>query len=89
MRKHRKSATRSRTARVLLPVLNDNTGDDDPHDAIDRELLGIWMSISRLRHLLRNRAPVTSSGLVVALRRQAQPKKSLKSSSRKPRRDAA
>jgi hypothetical protein len=50
---------------------------DDPRDAIEQELLGIWLSISRLRQLIRARPPSQ-----IATKKAAPPKK-------QPRRKAA
>jgi len=54
MRKRPKTATNRRRA-PGQPVFSDDPAQDDPHDAIDQELLGIWLSISRLRELIRAR----------------------------------
>lgn len=73
--KHRKAATHRMPARPLPPRFSDDPAHDDPHDAVDQELLGIWLSISRLRQLIRARPPLTSDARVVALHRQAAQKK--------------
>ena len=92
MRKHRKPAVLGFPAGDPPPVLTGDPAYGDPQDAIDQELLGIWMSISRLRQIIRNRPPAAPGGRVVAWRRPAAaPKKCTlkKSTSRKPRRKAA
>jgi hypothetical protein len=80
--KHRKKGTVQRAARSRPSVLSDKPAVDGSHDTIDRELLGIWLSISRLRHLIRMR---TSGNRAIALRRAALKK----TTPRKPRRKAA
>ncbi len=84
MRKHRKPATTKRPAPVL-PAFNDDPALDDPHDAIEKELLGIWLSISRLRELIRDKPPAAAVRMI-PLQGQAAPKKS---TPKKPRRKAA
>lgn len=79
---HRKTAALRVSARTRPPVFSDDPAQDDPHDAIDQELLGIWLSISRLRHLILARPP---RARVIPLRRAA-PKKA---TAKKPRRKAA
>ena len=90
MRKHGKPGLLGFPARDLAPVFNDDPAYDDPHDAIDQELLGIWMSISRLRQIIRSRPLAAPGGDAVAWRqvaaKGATPKKS---TPRKPRRKAA
>jgi hypothetical protein len=56
MRKRPKTAANRRPGRDQ-PEFSDDPAQDDPHDAIDQELLGIWLSISRLRELIRARPP--------------------------------
>jgi hypothetical protein len=64
MRKRPETVTNRRPARSQ-PVFSDDPALDDPHDAIDQELLGIWLSISRLRELIlsrpRRRAPIKTA----------------------------
>jgi hypothetical protein len=64
MRKRPQSATSQHPA-LGQPVFSDNPALDDPHDAIEQELLGIWLSISRLRELIlsrpRRRAPIKTA----------------------------
>jgi hypothetical protein len=80
--KHRKKGTLQGAARTRPPVSSDKAARDDSHDTIDQELLGIWLSISRLRHLIRVRLP---GDRAIALRRAALKKTTPK----KPRRKAA
>ena len=86
MRKHHKSATTKRPRPAQPPVFNDDPAYDDPHDVIDQELLGIWLSISRLRQLIHGRAAARPGGDVIHLPRRQAPKKSTQ---KKPRRKAA
>ena len=86
MRKHYKSAMTKRPLRARPPVFNDDPAQDDPHDAIDQELLGIWLSISRLRQLIRGSTAAAPGGGVTRLPRRPAPKKSTQ---KKPRRRAA
>ena len=88
MSKYKKLAATK--GRAPAPVFDDDPAFDDPHDTIDQELLGIWLSISRLRQMIRNKPPV-AHGSVIPLQRQAAPKKAApkKSTPRKPRRKAA
>ncbi len=86
MRKRHKSATAKRPLKILLPVFNDDPANDDPHDAIDQELLGIWLSVSRLRQLIRGNSAATPDRHVIRLPRRQAPKKS---THKKPRRKAA
>jgi len=76
--KHRKKSTE----RARPSAFGDDPDHDSSHDAIDRELLGIWLSISRLRQLIGARRP---DACVIALRRAA----AKKDTARKPRRKAA
>jgi len=76
MRKRPETVTNRRPVRSQ-PVFSDDPALDDPHDAIDQELLGIWLSISRLRQLIRARPPSQ-----IATKKAAPPKK-------QPRRKAA
>lgn len=52
MRKRPEIATIQRPARGQ-PAFSDDPALDDPHDAIEQELLGILLSISRVRELIR------------------------------------
>ena len=70
MRKHHKSATTKRPLKAVPPVFNDDPAYDDPHDAIDQELLGIWLSISRLRQLIRGSTAAAPDGRVIRLPRR-------------------
>lgn len=87
MRKHRKPAAAKRPAQPS--VFNDEPAHDDPHDAIEQELLGIWLSVSRLREMIRDKPPADSR--VIPLKRQPAHKKAhpKKSTPKKPRRKAA
>lgn len=89
MRKHRKPATIKRPARAL-PAFNNDPAQDDPHGAIEQELLGIWLSVSRLHEMIRG-TPAAAGGRVVPLQGQAAPGNaaSKKPAPRKPRRKAA
>ncbi len=84
MRKHRKPAALRNQAQIQPPVVSDDPIDDDPHDAIERELLGIWLSISRLRQLIQDR-PMASARRVISWQRSA----AKKATHKKPRRKAA
>lgn len=88
MRRHRKRATAKPQA--LPAAFNDDPAHDDPHDAIEQELLGIWLSLSRLRELIRDTAPA-ADGCVIPLKQPAAAKKtpSKNSAPKKPRRNAA
>lgn len=88
MRSHRKRATTKSPA--LPPAFNDDPAQDDPHDAIEQELLGIWLSISRLRDMMRDK-PAAAGGCVIPLRPRGASRKSppKKSTQKKPRRRAA
>ncbi len=77
MRKRPEKATIRRPNRREASFSGD-PACDDPHDAIDQELLGIWLSISRLRQIILRKPPVQSAAAV---------KKS--APVRKPRRKAA
>jgi hypothetical protein len=93
MSKHRKIATATYPASV--PAFDDDPARDDPHDAIEQELLGIWLSISRLHQMIRGTPAAETDGCVIPLRRQATLKNTLekatpkKSTHKKPRRKAA
>jgi hypothetical protein len=50
----RKSAA-FRSMDPIRAIVSDGSRLDDPHDAIEQELLGIWLSISRVRELIRAR----------------------------------
>jgi hypothetical protein len=99
MSKHRKIATATYPARALPPVFDDDPARDDPHDAIEQELLGIWLSISRLHQMIRGTPAAVTDGCVIPLRRRAAPKSThkstfkkatpKKSAHKKPRRKAA
>jgi hypothetical protein len=69
--RHRKTTAQRGPARARSPVFSDNPAHDDPHDAIDQELLGIWLSVSRLRHLLLARPP---GSCIIPLREAASKK---------------
>jgi hypothetical protein len=88
MRKHRKRATTK--SPTLPPAFNDDPAHDDPHDAIEQELLGIWLSISRLRDMMWDK-PAAADGRVIPLwprgvSRKPPPRKSTQ---KRPRRRAA
>ena len=93
MRKHRKIGTTKDPAQAM-PAFDDDPARDDPHDVIEQELLGIWLSISRLREMILD-GPPAADGLIIPLQRQAAPKKATakpaprKPIHRKPRRKAA
>ncbi len=94
MRKQRETTTIRRPAHSQ-PVFSDDPARDDPHDAIDQELLGIWLSISRLRQLIR-RDPPPPGCTVLRLPRRSTRKPAKKNAAtkkqtttRKPRRKAA
>ncbi len=84
MRKHKMLATTKDRARAA--VFNDDPAHDDPHDAIDQELLGIWLSISRLRQMIRGRPPAAARRPRHPVAAAAAPKKP---THKKPRRKAA
>jgi hypothetical protein len=70
MRKHPEIATIQRPARSQ-PAFSDDPAHDDPHDAIEQELLGIWLSISRVRELIRARpAHLIASRKIARSRKQ-------------------
>ncbi|MEJ2624432.1 MAG: hypothetical protein P8Z80_07810 [Pseudolabrys sp.] len=81
----RKSAV-FRSSDTARAVIGDGATLDDPQDAIEQELLGIWLSISRVRELIRARpvhlsAPNTTPN-------KTTPKKTVPSR-KQPRRKAA
>lgn len=88
MRRFKKRATAKR--RGPPAAFGGDPIHDGPHDAIDRELLGIWLSVSRLRQMIREQL-VAADGLVVPLQQQAAVERATgkKSMSKKPRRKAA
>ena len=55
------------------PAPSDDPAHDDPRHAIDQELLGIWLSISRLRQLIHGRPPTAADYHVVRSQRPAWP----------------
>jgi hypothetical protein len=65
--KHRKKGIPQGATRTRPLVISDKPAHDDPHDAINQELLGIWLSISRLRQLIQSRPP---GSYIVPLQRQ-------------------
>ncbi|HZD91051.1 MAG TPA: hypothetical protein VE224_13195 [Pseudolabrys sp.] len=71
MRKDRPSATRRPSATDLPPVFTCDPPYDDRHEAIELELLGIWMGISRLRQLVRCRPAIVADHRVLAWRRRS------------------
>jgi hypothetical protein len=42
-------STRKVAARSVQPDQGGYPGEDDPHDAIEREFLGLWLGLARLR----------------------------------------
>lgn len=83
--RQRKKPVAQMPARPLPPGLGGDPAGDDPHgdpeDAIDQELLGIWLGLSRLRQLIQTRLPRTSHARRTAPQRPSERKK--------PRRKAA
>lgn len=70
--KHHKKGITQGATRTRPLVISDNPAHDDPHDAINQELLGIWLSISRLRQLIQSRPP---GSCIIPLQRQSTHKK--------------
>lgn len=56
-------------------------GEDDPHDAIEREFLGLWLGLARLREHVRRTFRPKHRDIVVKPAKQP--------ARRKPRRKAA
>ena len=76
--------TAANAARVA--TFDDDPARDDPHDAVEQELLGIWLSISRLRQIIRRGPAAAASGRIIALQRRTTTKKPAR---KKPRHRAA
>lgn len=74
-------SARKVSTRPVQPGPSGNPGEDDPHDAIEREFLGLWLGMARLREQVLGHCDRRADGIV------AKPGKP--PASRKPRRKAA
>jgi len=84
LRKHRKAPTGRASTQAVPPAFERGPACNGSHDAIDQELLGIWLSISRLRQMIWG--ALAPRGRVIRLRQQAPLKKT---AAKKPRHKAA
>jgi len=76
-----RNSARKVSTQPVQPGPSGAPGEDDPHDAIEREFLGLWLGMARLREQVRANCDRRADCIV------AKPGKP--AAGRKPRRKAA